>query len=136
MLSKNHITHGQRELTLIIQYLMPHFSNFKNQYTLNSTAICYLWQVPFSSNGFKYKQSGRETVDLATLVANSFERHSSKKMLLSLQASGLRLTVTSRQRAVINHMCVLCQIGAYHKLEMCPGQQGRGVISIVGGWLL
>lgn len=57
LLSKNHITQGQRELTLIIQYLIPHFSNFKNQYTLNSTAICYLWQIPFSIDGFKYKQS-------------------------------------------------------------------------------
>lgn len=58
LLTRNHITHGRRELTWIIQCLMPHFSNFKNQYTLNSTAICYLLQIPFSNDGLKYKQRG------------------------------------------------------------------------------
>lgn len=40
LLSKKHIAHGWRELELIIYYLMPLFSNVKNQYVLSSMAIC------------------------------------------------------------------------------------------------
>jgi len=50
----------------------------------------------------------RHLVDLATLVAVSFERHSPRRTLPSLQAPGFSLTVTTREQAMCSHWPHAC----------------------------